>query len=156
MKFRMVDRIFSWQRRRGIRGAKAVSFEEYSLKHAFGGPAHLPETLLMEGLFQLGNWLVVLSSDFTRMALVVRVGQVRFDERLRPGERLDMEVTVRRFRDDAICFDGVARVDGRQIAAGTGCLAVPDDLARYHDPEDLRVLFSEIYRPQESGSHATA
>ena len=68
MKFRMVDRILAWQPRRSIRGLKVASFEEYQLKEPLADEPCLPETLLVESLFQLGNWLVVLTSDFTEMA----------------------------------------------------------------------------------------
>jgi 3-hydroxyacyl-[acyl-carrier-protein] dehydratase len=147
MKFRMVDRIVSWEPRQRIAGVKAVSFEEYCLKAPFGGPPALPESLLLEALFQLGNWLVVLSTDFQRMGMIVRIGEVRFDDVLRPGQRLDMAVTARSFRDDGVLLDGQAAVGGKAIAHGTGCLAVPVALADYADPADLRVLFSEIHRP---------
>ena len=52
MKFRMVDQIHRWEKQRSISGVKTVSFEEYNLKAPFGSPAHLPETLLIESLFQ--------------------------------------------------------------------------------------------------------
>ena len=156
MKFRLVDRITAWEARRSIRGVKAVSFEEYRLKAAFGDEPHLPETLVTESLFQLGNWLVMLSSDFTRMGMIVRFEQVRFDAPLLPGERLDMEVTVRQWRDDGIQFDGVGLSAGRAIIAGRGALAVPVPLADYCDPQDLRVLYSEIHRPEEAADHAQA
>jgi 3-hydroxymyristoyl/3-hydroxydecanoyl-(acyl carrier protein) dehydratase len=147
MKFRMVDKIVSWQPRQAIRGVKAVSLEEYCLKAPFGGPPALPESLLLEALFQLGNWLVMLSTDFQQMGMIVRVGEVRFDDRLRPGQRLDMFVTARSFRDDGVLLDGQAAVGGRPIAYGVGCLAVPVPLADYADPADLRVLYSQIHRP---------
>jgi len=38
-------------------------------------------------------------------------------------------------------------VGGRPIATGKGCLAAPVDLEAFHDPADLKVLFSEIHRP---------
>ena len=149
MKFRMVDRITAWEPRRFIHGIKTVSFEEYRLKTAFAQPAGLPPTLTMESLFQLGNWLIMLSSDFTQMGLVVRVEGTRFPGVLPPGGSLALEVTVRSYRTDGILFDGRAMQDGRLITEGTGCLAVPAELADYHDPDDLRVLFSEIYRPPQ-------
>jgi len=148
MKLRMVDRITDYECRRSIRGTKTVSFEEYQLKAAFGGPAVLPPTLLIETLLQLANWLIVLSTDFRQMGLVVRIGQVRFVSGLGPGERLDMEVRARRWRDDGIVFDGVGRVGDRVIAEGDRCLATATDLASYCDPADLRVLFSQIHRPE--------
>ena len=147
MKFRMVDRILAYEPRRSIRGAKTVSFEEYQLKAAFGDEAHLPETLLLESFFQLGNWLIVLSSDFTQMGMVVRTERIAFDAPVRPGECLVMDLAVRRYRDDGVLFDGKGCVAGRQVAVGIGCLAAPVPLADYCDPEDLRVLFCEIHRP---------
>jgi 3-hydroxymyristoyl/3-hydroxydecanoyl-(acyl carrier protein) dehydratase len=146
MKFRFVDRILAWTPRRAIRGVKTVSFEEYQLKAAFGGEPALPESLLVEGLFQLGNWLIVLSSGFAEMAL--RFEEVRFHDALRPGQAVRMEAVVRSWRTDGVLFDGLASAGGRTIAEGRGCLAAPVALADYCDPADLQVLFSEIYRPE--------
>lgn len=148
MKFRMVDRILTWQPRESIRGLKLVSFEEYQLKEPLGDEPCLAESLLIESLFQLGNWLVMLSSGFTEMALVVRFEEIRFSGRLRPGESLRMEVDARSYRSDGVVFDGRALVGARTIAEGKGCLAAPVFLADYQDPESLRVLFSEIYLPE--------
>ena len=148
MKFRMVDRILAWEPRRTIRGVKSVSFEEYELKESLGDEPCLPESLVMESLFQLGNWMVILSSDFSRMGLVVRFEEVRFSDRLRPGRHLRMEVEVRSWREDGILFDGRALMGQQTVATGRGCLALPVVLSDYHDPDDLRVLFSEIHRPE--------
>jgi 3-hydroxyacyl-[acyl-carrier-protein] dehydratase len=156
MKFRMVDRILDWQPRRGIRGVKVASFEEYQLKESLGDEPCLPETLLIESLFQLGNWLVVLSSDFTEMGLVVRFEEIRFVGRLRPGESLLMEVEARSYRSDGVVLDGRALVGGLLIAEGRGCLATPVPLADYYDPDWLRVLFSEIYRPATEPAERTS
>jgi 3-hydroxymyristoyl/3-hydroxydecanoyl-(acyl carrier protein) dehydratase len=152
MKFRMVDRILGWEPRRWIRGVKTVSFEEYQLRQRLGDEACLPESLVLESLFQLGNWLMILSSDYARMGVVVQFDEARFLNRLRPGCRLLMEVNVHRWREDGMILDGQAD-DGRQsIVTGRRCLAVPVALEDYYDPEDLRVLFSEIYRPEEPAS----
>lgn len=155
MKFRMVDRISAWQPRSVIQGCKTVSFEEYQLKEAFGDEPCLPESLVMESLFQLGNWLIILSSDFSQMGFIVRIEEIRWQARLRPGQRLMMEAQVRSYRDDGIVFDGHATAGGGVIATGRGCLATPVALAEYQAPEDLRTLFSEIYRPEEL-EHAEA
>ncbi len=49
---------------------------------------------------------------------------------------------------------------GRVIAEGRGCLAMPVALSEYHDADDLRVLFCQIYRPDAGGAgsenHGTA
>lgn len=148
MKFRFVDRITSWQPHERITGLKAVSFEEYSLKEPFGDEPRLPEMLLLESLLQLGNWLILLSSDFTRMGMVIRLNEVRFHDALRPGGVVRMELVVVRRHEDGIELAGEGRVDGRLVISGTGCLAAPLAAADYFDPDDLRVLFSEIYQPE--------
>ena len=58
-----------------------------------------------------------------------------------------MEVDVRSWRDDGDRVRRPRRRTAQQtIVTGRGCLAVPVPLADYHDPDDLRVLFSEIHR----------
>ena len=147
MKFRFVDKITSWSPHERIAGIKAVSFEEYCLKEKFGDEARLPEMLLLESFLQLGNWLVLLSSDFQQMGVVVRVSEVRFHDYFSPGQQLRMVVTVVRRHDDGFELAGEGRVNGRPIITGLGCLAAPAPAAEYANPDNLRVLFSEIYDP---------
>jgi 3-hydroxymyristoyl/3-hydroxydecanoyl-(acyl carrier protein) dehydratase len=147
MKFRLVDKITSWAPWQTISGIKAVSFEEYSLKEPFGEPPHLPETLLLESFLQLGNWLIVLSSDFQHMGMLARITEVRFHGSLFPGQRLDLEARLIRRQEDGMEFTGEGRVQGRPIISGVGCLAAVAPLAEFQNPEDLRILFSEIYEP---------
>jgi 3-hydroxyacyl-[acyl-carrier-protein] dehydratase len=146
MKFRLVDRILEWTPHQRIRGLKAVSFEEYSLKEAFGEAGQLPATLLLESLLQLGNWLILLSSDFQQTGLVVKLGQVRFHEPLRLGQQVELDVQLRRGREDGFLLNGQGSVQGRTLITGLDCVAVPTPAADYVNPEDLRVLFSEIGR----------
>jgi 3-hydroxymyristoyl/3-hydroxydecanoyl-(acyl carrier protein) dehydratase len=149
MKFRLVDKILSWSPHERIVGVKAVSFEEYSLKEPFGAEAGLPETLLLESFLQLGNWLILLSSDFQEMGMVARISEVRFHGRLGPGQALRLGVRVVRRRPEGLELAGEGRVNGHAIIAGLGCLAVPVPAATYMNPNDLRVLFSEIYQPED-------
>jgi 3-hydroxyacyl-[acyl-carrier-protein] dehydratase len=147
MKFRLVDKITSWAPWQHISGIKAVSFEEYSLKEAFGEKPRLPEMLMLESFLQLGNWLVMLSSDFQQMGRVARISKVQFHDYLLPGQRLQLEVRLVRRREDGFELAGQGLVDDRKVISGLGCLASPVPLADYLDPEDMRVLFSEISEP---------
>jgi 3-hydroxymyristoyl/3-hydroxydecanoyl-(acyl carrier protein) dehydratase len=148
MRFRLVDKISAWTPWHSISGIKAVSFEEYSLKEAFGHPPGLPEMLVLESVLQLGNWLVMLSSDFQQMGMLARISEVRFSGGLLPGQRLFLHVTVGRRRQDGFEFAGQGQAEGRNVISGQGCLASVAPLAEYQSPEDMRVLFSEIYEPQ--------
>jgi 3-hydroxyacyl-[acyl-carrier-protein] dehydratase len=150
MKFRLVDKIVAWSPYQRISGIKAVSFEEYCLKESFGDEPRLPEMLVLESFLQLGNWLILLSSDFKETGMVVRISEVRFHGFLLPGRQLRMEVTLARQREDGFELSGVGRVDGRTIITGLGCLAVLVPAAELANPADLRVLFSEIYEPEKA------
>ncbi|HEY9173574.1 MAG TPA: hypothetical protein VI136_14910 [Verrucomicrobiae bacterium] len=147
MKFRFVDKILAWTPHQRIVGVKAVSFEEYCLKEPFGDEAKLPETLLLESFLQLGNWLLLLSSDFNQMGMVIRISEARFHDALRPGQQVRMEVTLSRRHEDGFELSGEGTVDGRTIITGLGCLAATIPATEYVKPDDLRVLFSEIYQP---------
>jgi 3-hydroxymyristoyl/3-hydroxydecanoyl-(acyl carrier protein) dehydratase len=144
MKFRFVDQIVAWSPWERIRGVKAVSFEEYQLKEAFGDEARLPETLLLESFFQLGNWLILLSSGFQQTGFVVRLNEARFYDSLRPGEAVCMDVTVTHRHEDGLELAGEGRVNDRVIVTGLGCLATPVPAADLFNPDELRVLFEEI------------
>jgi 3-hydroxyacyl-[acyl-carrier-protein] dehydratase len=150
MKFRLVDKITSWMPWQTITGIKLVSFEEYSLKEAFGDQPQLPETLMLESFLQLGNWLVMLSSDFQQMGMLARLLEVRFHESLLPGQRLELEVKMVRRRADGFELAGRGLVQGRTVISGSGCVAALAPLGEYLNPEDIRVLFSEIYEPLEA------
>ncbi len=147
MKFRLVDKITSWAPWQNITGVKAVSFEEYSLKEAFGEQPRLPEVLLLESFLQLGNWLIILSSDFQQMGMAARISEVHFHNSLWPGQKLQLEVKLVRRRDNGFEFSGRGHADGRSVISGTGCVATLAPLAEYQNAEDMRVLFSEIYEP---------
>lgn len=147
MKFRMVDRILDWEPWRRIRGVKSVSFEEYRLPAVLGeGDAYLPRSLVLEGLVQLSNWLVMLSSDFSAAARTADIEQTRFHGAARPAHRIVFDAEVRTDGEQEIVFDGRATVEERLLMETAACRMNKAVLAEYYDPEDLRVLYSEIHR----------
>jgi 3-hydroxyacyl-[acyl-carrier-protein] dehydratase len=148
MKFRLIDRILSWTPHRQISGVKAVSFEEYSLKEAFGEPPGLPGLLVLESILQLGNWLILLSSDYQQMGMVAKLARVEFHDRVRPGQQLRLEVNYLGRRADGFLLAGEGRAGGRTVITGLECLAFAVPAADYVDAEQLRTLYSEIYRPE--------
>ena len=150
MKFRLVDSILKYRVKQSICGIKAVSFEEYQLKQAFSEAPALPESLLMESLFQLSSWLIMLSSNFTETGHVVQFSGAEFHNPLKPGEHLRLNIHVRDYQTDSIEFDGQADSGDRSIASCTGCTARLVAIDEYYNPSDMRVLFSEIYRPHRN------
>lgn len=148
MRFRLVDRVFSWEPERSIRGMKTVSLDECLLKDAWGGPPAMPETLLMESIFQLANWLIMLSSDFERMGALVRIKRIDCHRPVLPGERVRMEATALRYRQEGVLLEGHGMVGGEEVVRGRGCMAALVPLEEYEDPDYLRALSREIIRPE--------
>lgn len=148
MKHRLVDRILSWQAYTRIRGVKTVSLEEYCLKAALGDEPRLPESLVLEGIVQLGSWLMVLSSDFTQIGVLRATERVSFDAPLKPGRRMTIEITVHRYGQDGMTFDAAGLIGETRCASVTGCELAPLPVRTCADPDDLRVLLGEIYQPR--------
>jgi hypothetical protein len=98
----------------------------------------------------------MLSSDFRQMGVLARISEVRFDGCLLPGQRLQLEVKLVRRKEDGFELAGSGQVDGRSVISGTGCVAALAPLAEYENPEDMRVLFSEIYEPLGAPAPSTA
>jgi 3-hydroxymyristoyl/3-hydroxydecanoyl-(acyl carrier protein) dehydratase len=146
MKLRMVDRILAWEPRQVIRGVKTVSFEEYELREPLGYEPYLPESLILESLFQLANWLVILSTDYEQMCIGAQWDEAQFLDTLRPGSRMTMEVTVEGWREDSVIVEGAVSDGRKTVATVRRCLAAFVPLGDYYDSDDLRVLFSEIHR----------
>ncbi|MFI5379301.1 MAG: hypothetical protein ACHRHE_08390 [Tepidisphaerales bacterium] len=147
MKFRMVDQILAWEPGQSIRGTKAVSFEEYCAPLPLGSRAELPASLALESLLQLGNWLVMLSTDCAQVGLVTALERVEFTSALRPGQSMATELSVREKDETAWLLSGCGTIRGREMLRVEGMRLQLRPLASYCRAADLRVLFSEICRP---------
>ena len=75
---------------------------------------------------------------------------MRFHGYLLPGQSLQLEVRLTRRHEDGFELAGEGQSQGRSVISGAGCLASVARLADYQSPEDMRVLFSEIYEPNRA------
>ena len=144
MRFRLVDHICEFTPWKSITATKSVSLEEYFLKDEFGDVPKLPETLLVESMLQAGNWLVVLSSDFEKMGIVVGLQRVEISRSLRPGEMVTFHLNLGSRREDAIYMEGKGYVQGEKILEGKGAMAILRPLDEFEYPPDLRILYEEL------------
>ena len=151
MKFRMVDRILSWDSGRSIRGVKAVSFEEYSLKEPFGGPAALPESLFLQAAFELGAWLLMLSSDFQEGGAAEGWEEATFTTPVGPGERVLLQVVTSADVEGDLLLDATGKVGEREVFSARGLRLCRLPVSELGDPEDYRTLASEIGGPDGAG-----
>lgn len=146
MKMRLIDAIESWEPHRAIRGRKVVSFEEYMMRVPLGYAEYLPESLALGAVVELAAWLTILSTGFERIALPCELEAVRLFSTVGPGERLDMAL-VQRVEGGETFFSARGRVGERVVLEVAELQMATHPLAEYFNPDDLRVLYSEIHRP---------
>ncbi len=152
MKYRFVDKIVSYENKSNIRGLKAVSFEEEYLQRPLGLKSTVPFSLMVEALFQLGNWLIILSTDFKRMGLLGGFKKIEFTRLPSRKALLELEVDIVSWIDEAILMQGTIHEGGEMILRGTACMAILDELANYCSPGDMRVLFGQLYNPVKASA----
>jgi 3-hydroxyacyl-[acyl-carrier-protein] dehydratase len=90
----------------------------------------MPGVLALEALAQAGGVLTQLSrggSAEGRPSYLVKIDNARFSRMVVPGDRLDLEVTIKREIRNMTQYCGIASVDGQQVAsADILCAEVKD------------------------------
>lgn len=97
--FILVDRVTEHAVGKYIKGYKNVTINEPFFQGHFPGDPIMPGVLQLEAMAQLGG-VMMMSSDMAHGKLMVFAGMdnVRFRRMVTPGDRLDMEVEMTRFR----------------------------------------------------------
>ena len=119
--FLLVDRIIDLDiEARRIVGVKNVTVNEPFFQGHFPGQPIMPGVLIIEALAQAGGLLTQLSHDGQtagRMFYMVKVDNARFKRMVVPGDRLDLEVRLKRLIRNMALYEGVASVDGAEVAS---------------------------------------
>jgi 3-hydroxyacyl-[acyl-carrier-protein] dehydratase len=146
MKMRLIDAIESWEPHRTIRGRKVVSFEEYMIRGPLGYAEGLPESLTLGAVVELAAWLTILSSGFESIALPCGLEAVRILSAVGPGERLELAL-VQHVDGNHTIVNGQGKVGDRVVLEVAELQMGIHPLGEFFNPDDLRVLYSEIHRP---------
>lgn len=117
--FLMIDRVVEFGPGNRVVCQKNVSANEGYFQGHF--PAHpvMPGVLVIEAMAQAGGILTQLSRNGTsdgRLSYLVKVDAAKFSRMVEPGDRLELEVTIKREIRNMTLYAGVARVDGEQVA----------------------------------------
>ena len=118
--FLLVDRVTELDLEgKRIRAYKNVSINEPFFQGHFPGNPVMPGVLVVEALAQAGGLLTQLSrdaADEAQLFYLVKVDKAKFSRMVVPGDRLDLDVELKRQIRNMAQYVGIARVDGEQVA----------------------------------------
>ena len=118
--FLLVDRVVEFEKDKRVLAYKNVSCNEPYFTGHFPGHPVMPGVLVVEALAQAGGLLTQLSRDPSELGkdtfYLVKVDNARFSRMVIPGDRLELEVELKRRIRNMAQYVGIARVDGEQAA----------------------------------------
>ncbi|MFP7722832.1 3-hydroxyacyl-ACP dehydratase FabZ [Lysobacter sp. A3-1-A15] len=117
--FLLVDRVVEFEAHKRVLAYKNVSCNEPFFNGHFPGRPVMPGVLVVEALAQAGGLLTQLSQQSTsegKLFYLVKIDGAKFSRMVVPGDRLELEVTLKRVIRNMAMYSGVARVDGEQAA----------------------------------------
>ena len=128
--FLLVDRVVEFEKDKRVLAYKNVSCNEPFFTGHFPGHPVRPGVLVVEALAQAGGLLTQLSrapgAGDGQTFYLVKVDNAKFSRMVVPGDKLELEVELKRRIRNMAQYVGVARVDGEQVAcAEILCAAAP-------------------------------
>ena len=116
-----------------------------------GRSEHLPSSFLLQSAFEGIHWFVALSSGFREGWIPGMVERVEFNDELRPGESVQIEIrpsSEEDFFSATEPFTVTGRVGTRAILDVRGATGGKIPLSELLDPHDLQTLTAEIAAPE--------
>jgi 3-hydroxyacyl-[acyl-carrier-protein] dehydratase len=117
--FLLVDRVVELDPHKRVLAYKNVTCNEPFFNGHFPDHPVMPGVLVVEALAQAGGLLTQLSNGGGtdgRLFYMVKIDNAKFSRMVVPGDRLELEVTLKRTIRNMALYAGVARVDGKQAA----------------------------------------
>ncbi len=119
--FLLVDRVVEFEDGKNIVGLKNVTVNEPFFNGHFPERPIMPGVLILEALAQMGVLYSRLRTDGAdRKGLSVFAGadKVRFRRPVVPGDQLKLEMIEVKRRSTLWVMEGIATVDGEEVASG--------------------------------------
>ena len=118
--FLLVDRVLELEPNQRILAVKNVSINEPFFQGHFPGHPVMPGVLVIEALAQTGGILTQLSHQAAatdKLFYLVKIDNARFSSMVVPGDRLMLEVKLKRVIRNMAMYECVASVDGKAVAS---------------------------------------
>ena len=120
--FLLVDRVVEFEANKRILGIKNVSGNEPFFEGHFPTQPVMPGVLVIEALAQAGGLLTQLSKrgeddpEGEQLFYLVKIDNAKFSKMVVPGDRLELDVELKRTIRNMAMYTAIARVDGVQVA----------------------------------------
>ena len=126
--FLLVDRILEVTPGERVRGLKNVSINEPFFQGHFPGHPIMPGVLVVEAMAQCGGVLMMslLEQPETKLVYFSSIDRCRFRKPVLPGDQVEFELEMVKFRRNTCKMNGVARVGGEVVAEAELLAAVVD------------------------------
>jgi len=120
--FLLVDRVLELEPNQRILAVKNVTINEPFFQGHFPGHPVMPGVLVLEALAQAGGLLTQLSATDAgagdeKLFYLVKIDNARFARMVVPGDRLMLEVKLKRVIRNMAMYECSASVDGKQVAS---------------------------------------
>lgn len=121
--FLLIDRVVEFEAGVRVLAYKNVSINEEFFQGHFPSQPVMPGVLVIEALAQAGGVLYQLTSQLAgvtdlheKLFYLVKIENARFSRMIIPGDRLELEVSIKRRIRNMAMYEGIARVDGKEAA----------------------------------------
>ena len=120
--FLLVDKVTSMTERENIVAYKNVSISEPVFQGHFPGHPIYPGVMILEGMAQAGGILALKSSGLSdeeikqKVIYFMSIDGAKFRQPVKPGDKLEYRISVKKLRKTLIVLDGKAYVDDKLVA----------------------------------------
>lgn len=117
--FLLLDRVVEFEAGKRVVAWKNLTINEPFFQGHFPARPVMPGVLVVEALAQAGGVLYQLTNgggDDDKVFYLVKVENARFSRMIVPGDRLELEVMIKRRIRNMAWYTGIARVDGAEAA----------------------------------------
>ena len=117
--FLLVDRVVEFEPHKRVLCYKNVSCNEQFFQGHFPERPVMPGVLVLEALAQAGGILTQLSHQSGtdgKLFYLVKIDGAKFSKMVVPGDRLELDVSLKRTIRNMALYTAIARVDGEQVA----------------------------------------